>query len=449
MFKTKLLNIRNGFSARARIYFLIGGSAIIALISPIILKIVVISGRYIPQKALEADYIFGLAWGLVLGLSIFIWPVRAEDKKALLIAWGVKLFVVLGIMLFYEWYYPTDSFGYFNASLHDKLEWPRMEVAGSIFAIVNLIWLQQQVLPPSFHAIKISFAMVGLIAIYIFYRAIVIFLKREKISLFYIFVFFPSIIFWSSTLGKEPISLFGMSLYIYGVVAWYYRRSSFYIIVLTVGILIAMYIRFWYIIILLGPLMVLVFIDEKKKIKKLMFLFLISVFFVLAKRMLMMIFHVQSVQQLINMANRMSYNFDRGGSARGLHTSFSNLGQMLYFLPNGIFTALFRPLPGDVRNPFGLLAGIENLFLLVLLVLALLKMRWRELKNPLVIWAFFLILIWSGIYAFLSFNLGTISRYRLQIIPVLLALLLYQARRWFPSNEPVFLKVWKRFKKNS
>ncbi len=430
--KNILLNLRKNFFIKVIIFIFIG--AVIVLLVNYFLNLVVVLGRYIPIRPhfslqwLKVDYIYGLIWGIVLGLSIFIWPVRSKDKKAIFIAWCVKLFVVLFLMLFYEWHYNClDSYGYYNGTFYNRSKWPSIGIKGSLFAMVNLIWLQQQVIP-SFHAVKVSFAMVGLIAIYIFYRGIVIFLKQEKISLFYILIFFPSILFWSSILGKDPISLLGMTLYVYGAIGWHCRKQIWYFLVLILGISLSMYIREWFGLILFLPFAALFFLGLRKS-GKILFLLLFANFVVLFKDMLIKFLQPQSLSKLVRVANHMSYAFDAGGSALGRHEYFSNVSQMLVYIPRGLFTALFRPLPGEVHNLFGFLSGIENILILIILLLVIRKIRWADLKEPLFIWAILLILVWGSVYSFLAYNLGTISRYRLQIMPILLVVILYLFRR--------------------
>jgi len=394
---------------------------------------VLLGWHFSSSQYLKADYLYGLIWGIVLGLSILVWPVRSEDKKPILIAWGVKLFVVLFLMLFYEWHYNSlDSYGYYNATFYNRSEWPFMEIQGTIFAMVNLVWLQQQIIP-SFHAAKVSFAMLGLIAVYVFYRGLIIFLKKEKISLFYLFIFFPSILFWSSTLGKESISLLGMALYVYGVVGWHCRRQRLYLLILILGILLSVYIRAWFGLILLPPFIILLFLDLKKS-GKIWFLVACVSFIILFKNILIKFFHPQALDKLVNLANRMSRGFDAGGSALGVNVSFSNLDQMLNYIPIGLFTALFRPFPLEVHNLFGFFAGCENFLILMFLFLAVFKIRWADIREPLFTWAILLILAWGSVYSFLAYNLGTISRYRLQILPILLSVILFLFRDKAPSK---------------
>jgi uncharacterized membrane protein YfcA len=107
---------------------------------------------------------------------------------------------------------------------------------------------------------------------------------------------------------------------------------------------------------------------------------------------------------------------------------------MATFVPVGAFTALLRPLPGEVLNPFGLLASFENLVLLALLVRAIKRSKWKELRHPLILWAMTVILVWAVVYGFASTqNLGAAVRWKLQILLLFVGLLCYLGRRRAPA----------------
>jgi hypothetical protein len=120
----------------------------------------------------------------------------------------------------------------------------------------------------------------------------------------------------------------------------------------------------------------------------------------------------------------MSKSWARGGSTLG-SPGFTTLAGMFTFSPMGMFTALFRPLPGEVFNAFGLVAGLENALLLALCIRAFRKVKFRGIRENLC-WsfAFALILTWAFFYGFISYqNLGSAVRFKLQILPVILILL--------------------------
>jgi hypothetical protein len=95
-----------------------------------------------------------------------------------------------------------------------------------------------------------------------------------------------------------------------------------------------------------------------------------------------------------------------------------------------MFIAYFRPLPGDISNLFGWLAGFENLGLLVLSAAALLHIRLRHFRSHLFVWAFALLATWGIAYSVIAYkDLGAAVRYKLQIIPILLGVIGYLCRQ--------------------
>lgn len=119
-----------------------------------------------------------------------------------------------------------------------------------------------------------------------------------------------------------------------------------------------------------------------------------------------------------------------GVSTQDLNVELGSIGGIVKFLSFGAFTALFRPLPGEVMIPFGLLAGLERLSLLVLLVLVIKSTRFREMKEPLVMWAILFVVTLASVHGIVSSaNFGLEVRYKLQILPVLLGVLFYLLRK--------------------
>ncbi|MCG2734892.1 MAG: hypothetical protein L6282_00710 [Candidatus Methanoperedenaceae archaeon] len=401
----------------------------LGLAVPSFLDVVRALGHNIPQEDVTTDYFIGLVWAITLGVSILAWPVPSKDKIGLLVVWLVKSLVTLGFMLLYENNYGLDAYGYFDVPRQSDFVWEGLNVGAGTQNISILAWLHHQVLPASYHAMKVSFAMVGLVAIYIFYRAAVIFMKRENKRVFYILALFPSILFWASILGKEPIILLGISLYVYGVVGWSRLKRLRYLLVIALGIIVVALIRTWLVPILLAPLVIFVLDGMQGKVSKVTLIAIVFVAFLLSFSLFMNMFGLKTTEDLVATTNRLSRGWAIGGSAQEV-PEFTSIGSMVAFVPLGAFTALFRPLPGDLINPFGILASLENLVLLVMLLLAVKRMRWSDLKEPIVLWAILLVIIWAIVYGFISYqNLGTAVRYRLQILPVLLGILLYLGRR--------------------
>jgi hypothetical protein len=119
-----------------------------------------------------------------------------------------------------------------------------------------------------------------------------------------------------------------------------------------------------------------------------------------------------------------------GGSGQRVPLDVTTPAGLLAFLPVGVFTALYRPLPLEAGNVFQLLAAAENTLLLAFTALAALRLRRSDLRDPVLRWALLLIAAWSAAYAIVSYqNLGAAVRFKVQILPVLLLLLLHLAHR--------------------
>lgn len=118
--------------------------------------------------------------------------------------------------------------------------------------------------------------------------------------------------------------------------------------------------------------------------------------------------------------------FDTGlGSSLPPRITGDSPWELLAYLPEGIATFLFRPLPFDAHNTQALLASAEGT-----LILAIVVMRWRRLGHA-------LRGVWSSPYLFfcvtyfflgtivLCFerNLGLIARHRIMTLPFLMIML--------------------------
>jgi hypothetical protein len=395
-------------------------------------EIIVSMGRRIPQSDLVGDYVKALLLATVLFFVLLLVRMPAPDRKPMLLLWGAKVLVTLGFMLFYENHYGLDAYEYFNQPRAAGFHWEGFAMGGGTQNMMHLSWLQQQLIPDSYHALKISCAFIGLLAVYIFYRAWVYLLGREDLRVFYFVAFFPSVLFWSSILGKDPIVLLGIALYAYGVCRWARRRDSAALVAIMTGVLLATFIRVWMGPIMLAPLMVLAVMGMRGIVPRAIFFSVIIGLMMLTFGKFQDRFKIESEEDVYQTTTSVSSNWSHGGSGQAAG-AFNSPAKIVSFAPLGIFTALFRPLPGEVLNPFGIIAGLENLVLLILCWKSWRSMRFEELKrDPLLLWGVLFVLVWATIYGFISYqNMGSASRFKLQVLPVMLGLIFY----WMTKDQ--------------
>lgn len=394
-------------------------------------------GVNIPTPDIQADYTKGVVWAMVLAATIVAWPVRRDEKVLLLGLWAVRSAVTLGAMLVYERAYPVlDTYGYFSDALDPALGLTALEIGSGTGFIKLLTWLHVHWLVASFHATKVSFAMFGFVGVYVFYCAACRAAGRRDPRVLLALSFCPSILFWSSILGKDPIVFFGLALYALGTVAWMRGGGGQWLVTAAVGVLVAMAIRIW-----LGPICVAPLLLNGMRSLRSWWqraLLLVAGAAALAGLLVALrnFFAVQSLADSLQLVGRVSSSWSADGSSgASAIPDLSNPLVLVAFLPLGMFTALFRPLPGEIMNAFGLLAGVEGLALVALAVLALARLRLRDFGDPVVASAAAFVVTWAVVYAPISFqNLGSAVRFRLQVLPLLLLLLLHLARKRQPAG---------------
>lgn len=403
---------------------------IVGFLSCLFLSKVTLWGHFIPSANVATDYSWALLLALLIGISISIWPVPREDRSLLVGLWIIRCFVVLGAMLLYENNYGLDAYTYYLESKDFSYNWNYVGFGNGTGNIGLIIWYLNKFLPAenSYHSIKVIFSLIGMAAVYLFYRAITIYSGRTWPFLLAFLGTFPSLVFWSSILGKDPIVFFGISLYCAGTLRCMKSPKVLWILMALAGVVIAASIRPWTAFILMVPGITIGFFHIRDGFLKISFLVLASILVYQSALVFQDHFSLGSLDELVHKTNIISKAWSIGGSRQEV-PEFHSLQEMGYFAPIGMFTALFRPLPFEVPNFFGLLAGLENAVLLFLLVLGIKRFSFSKLKNPAVIWGLVLLIAWSAVYAFVSYqNLGSASRFRLQVLPVLLAILIYLAR---------------------
>jgi hypothetical protein len=217
-------------------------------------------------------------------------------------------------------------------------------------------------------------------------------------------------------------------VYTLGAVHWARGRPRVGSMLLLAGLGVALAIRFWMVPIMLLPLLPLVVTRRASRLTRFgMVTAGLAAIALLAGRFAREL-QLSGLADVLSAANSLSSGMAVGGSAQQLPFDVTTPAGFAAFLPLGVFTALFRPLPFEAHNLFAMLAAVEGSVLLILLVVALLRLRRVGLGDPVVRWAVSFVVIWSGVYSILSYqNLGAAVRFRLQILPILLLVLLHLA----------------------
>ena len=118
------------------------------------------------------------------------------------------------------------------------------------------------------------------------------------------------------------------------------------------------------------------------------------------------------------------------------------IGSVIAKIPLAMMYGLYGPFLWEVRNPLMAFSALESLFLLLISLYILLKVRWRIfsiiLKDNFLVFA----LVFSFIFIFFvglsTANYGALSRYRIIALPIFLSflfILLNQVRRGYSDKK--------------
>lgn len=380
-------------------------------------------GGNIPTEFLERDYLIGLLWGVALTASIFWWPASREERYALLVLWVVRLFVTLVAMLLYEQQYGSlDSYTYFVESREIVLTGYVPDEAFGTQSVPYAFSPLWYLLPPSYHALKVTCAYMALAATYVFFKSWRIASGDTSLGPLWVIGITPSILFWSSTVGKEPLIFMSIAVATWGTLILWRDAKARGALALVAGLVGMFFIRPW-MPVLFGLAVATAFVIRPTHRLIRVFALVIGItVFGAAWYFTTDIIGISEQGRLLSALELVSSSWAVGGSANEA-VAFTSISDIIFFVPLGVFTALFRPLPGEIGGAFGLVAGVENTVLLIVLIWTLAQLIRSDWRFP-VVFAFAFVVWWTGLYSFLSYqNLGTAVRFKMQIMPFLVALI--------------------------
>ena len=248
------------------------------------------------------------------------------------------------------------------------------------------------------------------------------------------FLFFPSVVFWSSGLIKESLamaSLFFLSFTF--LKKWMYEKIDIGMWLLAIfSIWILWNLKYYYLAVLLPIVLTAVvvrFIASYLKIERTFVKIILwcAVFFVPV--FLMTKLHPNFYPNALMEVIVSNYNIFQAISAPGDLIHYSALEptplSLLKNMPLALFSGFFRPFITEVHNPLQVISAIENLILLFLFVSALsgakkiITTRYRMLLFSIAAYSIMLCIF----LALSTPNFGTLSRYRVSFLPFLVFLL--------------------------
>lgn len=407
--------------------------------------------KQFPDKVQYKYYFPGLVFKLVCVtgfLSIFIYYYSGGDTLA------YHEGAVAMKNLFYK--SPTQYFdlmfrpitwekylNYFNGETCYPPSW--MTKKESNFTVIRIASLFQLFIPNAILATNLIIARVAYGGIFRLYDMFCHYFPGKEKLLVWGFLFTPSVAFWGSGIMKDTIALTGICWLIVLFDSLLIRRLGF-----TIGKLIgfllaiyAIYIVKTYLLLALLPGLVVWFNFERiSSIKSAFvrlvlfpFLFVGSVFGVMSFYMANSdLFGVYGADTVLEEAAKVQQDLVReeayGSNSFNIGKFDPTIAGITTKIPVALFAGLFRPfITESGGSPTMILAGIENLILIILFVIALIKTQFigffaRIFSNPLLILGFVFTILLAFSIGLTSANFGALVRYKVPLVPFLVTFIL-------------------------
>lgn len=333
------------------------------------------------------------------------------NRALFLYVWHAFFCMVYAVLMIYM---VGDAIAYYERSQNPDLVFEMGTKAVTYFTSIFTYYLDL-----SFLATFFVFHIFGYIGLLAFDGALrhITYLSSKRVRLLAtLIVLLPSVSFWSSALGKDAIAFMATGLTLWAALDLRQRWK-----LLAFSLAVMLIVRPHVGGILLAALSMSFFLLGHFSLVKKVLFSIASVALMVVMLPVLLKFvgldegaNMDSVNQQIE--KRQGYNQHGGGSI--------DISEMS--LPVQMFTYMFRPLPYEVKNLFGLLTSIENMFLMFLLLLALpsifshkIKLLVYDAKENRLFLFIFMLITWM-ILAMTTANLGIASRQKWMFTPIFL-----------------------------
>jgi hypothetical protein len=376
--------------------------------------------------ALSAKLIAGIALGLVYKYYYAVGDTFSYFHDAVLLSEAAR-----GDFMGYLKFLWSDAPGFLLA---DQLffDQPRALFLSKIASIICLVTAD------NYWVTTLYFSFLGFFAAWFLARAISQTLPGSSLSALAAFLFFPSVVFWSSGLIKESVAIAAL-FFLSGVffLFWMHRKLSIiHWLLVPVAIWFLWSLKYYYLGVFLPVVSACIFMryifkpvfGQMPVWKTLALWFVVFLIPLFAISFLHPNFYPERFFEVI-VSNYHAY--DQLSSPDDMvHYYGMDSGRwtILANSPWALFSGLFRPFLWEAGNLFQLVASVENLVLFLLAATSLSGLkRFSASPHIMLTLAVSMYIVLLCVFLALSTpNFGTLARYRVGFLPYFIFLVTYQ-----------------------
>ncbi len=297
-----------------------------------------------------------------------------------------------------------------------------------------------------FHVHTIIMCFLSLIGMVALYRAIESYFKQKEFLLALVLFLLPSVMFWSSGVLKEGLLVFGLGTFLYCCFVIFDRKYKWiHFPILGITFFLLLYIKV-YAVLLLLPCLLAFFINKKINFRFPVITYM--VIFSISGLLALNFHHFSSNYDILQTITTKQHDFINhaehlnSGSRIKIDPLEPTVYSFIYHAPESFVITFFRPLLFESKNPLMILAGSENLFFLLLVLLAVAKPDKLSLNQKNLLW----LLLFYGIFMYILVGLvtpvmGAIVRYKVPAMPLFAAAFILLGN-WknILNNRPILKK---------
>ncbi len=387
---------------------------------------------------------------LISSVCWLLWRKQAEFRTTFATALAFKLAAGIGVGLLYMHYYDGgDTWVYFEDArqltavaqddfpAYVKLIGSTDYLPGAIFDLhepralflVKIVSVFGLITSDNYWLISVYFSLLSFLGAWFLFRELTVSIPTSRISAAIAFLFFPSLVFWTSGVIKESLAM--GSLYFVAAVclrAWFGKRVPVPLIVASVVALwVAWNLKYYFAAVFVATAAAVLafhftqrrgFLDRSFLTEAATFVLFLVVLLSVAS-----LFHPNfSPNRLLSVIIENNAAFMSMSSPED-RFSFHDLEPTFVSLavnsPWALISGLFRPFLWETTNVLQVFAGVENLaILLTALVAAGGALKFPNSEHRMLIFATLTyVLILAVFIAISTPNFGTLSRYRVGYLP--------------------------------
>ncbi len=343
-------------------------------------------------------------------------------------------------------YFYENPAGYFRIlflnefeteALQASLPFARFAFFSNSFFLIKIVSLLNLLTGSSYYLISLWFSLFSFWGAARLAATLAKYFPGTRAAAILAFLFFPSVVFWSSGLLKDSVMMGSMCWVVAFAIARVHGQPLRLPELLLVLPMLYLFVRIkLFLAAVLLPVLLVYYLLRKLsrsvaaladvKVQAGVLVIVVGIAGIAAWQLFDRLMPNYLVRQVVFAHNKLLEQ-----SLHGPHITYSQLEPTLESIllnsPEAFFSAVYRPFIGEAWQPLYVAIGLENLVLLVLtaLLLASWLVRKQRLELPLLYVGFVLYIAVAGVLIGLSTpNFGSLSRYRIAFLPFLVYLLL-------------------------